>query len=47
MMKKSDKIYIAGHRGMVGSTISRKLEDDGCNNIVVRKSSDLDRRNQQ
>ena len=47
MMKKSDKIYIAGHRGMVGSSISRKLEEEGFTNIVVRTSSELDLRNQQ
>jgi GDP-L-fucose synthase len=47
MMKKSDKIYIAGHRGMVGSSIARKLEKEGFDNIVARTSSELDLRNQQ
>lgn len=44
---KNSKIYIAGHRGMVGSAISRKLKAEGYNNIVVRKSSELDLRNQK
>ncbi|MFL0298745.1 GDP-L-fucose synthase family protein [Aquirufa novilacunae] len=46
-MKQTAKIYIAGHRGMVGSGIERKLRREGYNNIVVRTSSDLDLRNQQ
>lgn len=46
-MNKSDKIYIAGHRGMVGSAISRKLEKEGFENIVTRSSKELDLRNQQ
>ena len=46
-MEKSDKIYIAGHRGMVGSGLERKLRKEGFNNIVTRISSDLDLRNQQ
>jgi len=46
-MKTSDKIYIAGHNGMVGSAIHRKLEEQGYNNIVTRNSSELDLRNQQ
>jgi GDP-L-fucose synthase len=45
-MNKEDKIYIAGHRGMVGSAIRRKLEDLGYNNIVYRTSKELDLRNQ-
>jgi GDP-L-fucose synthase len=47
MMQKNDKIYIAGHRGMVGSAILRKLESLGYNNIITRRSSELDLRNQQ
>jgi GDP-L-fucose synthase len=47
MMKRSDKIYIAGHRGMVGSSILRKLKEEGFENIVFRASSELDLRNQQ
>lgn len=46
-MEKSDKIYVAGHRGMVGSAIVRKLEKDGYSKIVVRTSEELDLRNQQ
>jgi GDP-L-fucose synthase len=45
-MEKTAKIYIAGHRGMVGSALERKLRREGYNNIVVRTSSDLDLRNQ-
>ena len=44
-MNKSDKIYIAGHRGMVGSAIGRALEAEGYTNIVSRRSSELDLRN--
>lgn len=46
-MEKSAKIYIAGHRGMVGSAIHRKLEKEGFTNFVTRVSSELDLRNQQ
>ncbi|MGE8426512.1 MAG: GDP-L-fucose synthase [Sphingobacterium sp.] len=46
-MEKDAKIYIAGHRGMVGSAIYRKLSELGYNNIVTRTSSELDLRNQQ
>lgn len=46
-MEKDAKIYIAGHRGMVGSAIHRKLTELGYNNIVTRTSSELDLRNQQ
>lgn len=45
-MKKNAKIYIAGHRGMVGSAIQRKLQKEGYQNIVVRTSTELDLRNQ-
>ena len=45
-MKSGSKIYVAGHRGMVGSAIVRKLNAEGYNNIVVRTSSELDLRNQ-
>ncbi len=45
-MEKNAKIYIAGHRGMVGSAILRKLEKEGFNNFILRKSSELDLRNQ-
>jgi GDP-L-fucose synthase len=46
-MNKTDKIYIAGHTGMVGSALVRKLEAEGFENMVVRKSEELDLRNQQ
>jgi GDP-L-fucose synthase len=46
-MEKTAKIYIAGHRGMVGSSIERKLRKEGYNNIVTRTSAELDLRNQQ
>ncbi len=45
-MKKSDKIYIAGHRGLVGSAIIRNLEKDGYNNLVLRTSKELNLTNQ-
>jgi GDP-L-fucose synthase len=46
-MDKGSKIYIAGHRGMVGSAIGRKLRSEGYENIVTKTSSELDLRNQQ
>jgi GDP-L-fucose synthase len=46
-MEQAAKIYIAGHRGMVGSGIERKLRRKGYNNIVTRTSAELDLRNQQ
>ena len=46
-MNVHDKIYIAGHRGMVGGAIKRKLFSLGFDNIVTRTSSELDLRNQQ
>ncbi|MBI2269524.1 MAG: GDP-L-fucose synthase [Bacteroidetes bacterium] len=45
-MNKTDKIYVAGHRGMVGSAIIRRLETLGFTNIVTRTSSEMDLRNQ-
>jgi len=45
-LEKSSKIYIAGHRGMVGSAIARKLDKEGFTNIITRTSSELDLRNQ-
>ncbi|MDQ0060608.1 GDP-L-fucose synthase [Paenibacillus harenae] len=41
-MNKNSKIYIAGHRGMVGSAIIRKLQVEGYDNIIYRSSSELD-----
>ncbi len=46
-MERNDKIYIAGHRGMVGSAIVRRLEKDGYTNILVRTSAELDLREQK
>lgn len=45
-MNYTDKIYIAGHRGMVGSAILRRLTNLGYENIIFRTSSELDLRNQ-
>lgn len=45
-MEKNAKIYVAGHRGMVGSAIMRKLQAEGYTNLVLRASSELDLRNQ-
>jgi len=46
-MERNDKIYVAGHRGMVGSAIIRKLNAEGFENIIFRTSKELDLRNQQ
>lgn len=46
-MNKNLKIYIAGHRGMVGSAVWRKLEKEGYTNLIGKTSSELDLRNQQ
>jgi len=46
-MDRKDKIYIAGHRGMVGSAILRRLKKEGFENFVFRTSDELDLRNQQ
>ncbi|EKV58029.1 GDP-L-fucose synthase family protein [Brachyspira hampsonii] len=40
-MNKDDKIYIAGHRGLAGSSIVRKLKENGFNNLVLRTSSEI------
>lgn len=45
-MEKSSKIYVAGHRGMVGSAIVRKLNAEGYTNLILKTSSELDLRNQ-
>jgi len=44
MMDKSDKIFVAGHEGMVGSALVRRLESQGFTNLVVRDKSKLDLR---
>src|SRR6478672_9438800 len=46
-MKQTDKIYIAGHTGLVGSAIVRTLQKNGYINIITRSSSKLDLREQQ
>ena len=46
-MEKASKIYIAGHRGMVGSAIFRKLQKEGYSNLLTRTSSELDLRDQK
>ena len=46
MIIMGNKIYIAGHNGMVGSSIVRKLKSKGFNNLVFRTSKELDLRNQ-
>jgi len=46
-LEKSAKIYVAGHRGMVGSAIYRKLVKEGYSNLITRTSAELDLRDQQ
>ena len=46
-MEVTSKIYIAGHNGMVGSAIVRKLKQDGFKNLLLKSSAELDLRNQQ
>jgi GDP-L-fucose synthase len=46
-MEKNSKIYVAGHRGMVGSAIVRKLKSEGFDHVITRTSSEMDLRNQQ
>lgn len=45
-MDRNTKIYVAGHRGMVGSAIKKRLENEGFTGVVGRTSSELDLRNQ-
>ncbi len=45
-MEKNSKIYIAGHRGMVGSAILRTLSKNGFENVVIKTSAELDLRDQ-
>lgn len=45
-MEKNAKIYVAGHRGMVGSALMRKLQAEGYTNLVARTSAELDLRQQ-
>jgi GDP-L-fucose synthase len=46
-MDKQARIFVAGHRGMAGSAIVRKLQSEGYSNLILRTSSELDLRNQQ
>lgn len=46
MMNSTDKIYVAGHKGLVGSAVIRALENKGFNNIICKTSKELDLRNQ-
>jgi len=46
-MEKDSSIYVAGHKGMVGSAILRKLQAEGYSNIICKTSKELDLRNQQ
>jgi len=45
-MKKDSRIYIAGHRGLVGSALVRKLQAEGYDNLVMRTSAEVDLCNQ-
>lgn len=47
MMEKTDKIYVAGHRGLVGSAIVRNLQAKGYTNVIGRTHKELDLTNQQ
>lgn len=47
MMEKNDKVFVAGHNGMVGSAIVRKLRAEGFQNLLLRSSSELDLRDQK
>jgi GDP-L-fucose synthase len=46
-MNKQDRIYIAGHRGMVGSAICKKLQEEGYKNLLLKTSAELDLRQQE
>ena len=46
-MEKNARIFVAGHRGMVGSAICRKLNDAGYQHLILKTSAQLDLRNQQ
>ena len=45
-MRENSKIYVAGHRGLVGSAILRKLQEKGYTNLIYRTSQELDLRRQ-
>jgi len=46
-MEKNSKIYVAGHRGLLGSAIVRKLQSEGYQNLILRTSAQVDLRDQQ
>ncbi|RYE26297.1 MAG: GDP-L-fucose synthase [Sphingobacteriales bacterium] len=46
-MQKDSRIYVAGHNGMVGSAITRALQANGYNNLILRSSKEVDLRNQK
>jgi GDP-L-fucose synthase len=46
-MERNSKIYVAGHRGLAGSAIVRKLREEGFENLILRTSSELDLRDQR
>ncbi len=46
-MNKDSKIFVAGHRGMVGSAILRKLKNHGFTNFILKDRTSLDLRNQE
>ena len=46
-MEKNDKIFVAGHKGMVGSAIVRELQKQGYTNIILRTHQELDLTRQQ
>ena len=46
-MDKQAKIYVAGHRGMVGSALVRRLHQAGCENLLLKTRAEVDLENQQ
>ena len=46
-MEKNSKIYVAGHRGLAGSAIVRKLKEEGYQNLLLKTSAELDLRDQK
>ena len=46
-MEKNSKIYVAGHKGLVGSAIIRKLKEEGYTNLIFRTKTELDLRDQR
>jgi GDP-L-fucose synthase len=47
MIKKNEKIFVAGHKGMLGSALCRSLMAQGYTNLLTRTSSELDLKNQE